>query len=75
MRRILADTEDKLKEANFHLQQYQKKTLFLEELNRDLQDATEQHKKMESQLRRISEMEAILSRSYPKEPPDGETIV
>jgi len=67
--RILADTEDKLKEATFHRQQYQKKMLFLEELNRDLQDATEQHKKMESQLRRISEMESILSRSFPKDPP------
>ncbi|HVU84843.1 MAG TPA: hypothetical protein VHC50_08375 [Puia sp.] len=69
--RILADTEDKLKESNFQRQQYQKKALFLEELNRDLQDATEQHKKMESQLRRISEMEAILSHNYPdaKEPP------
>jgi chromosome segregation ATPase len=69
MSRILADTEDKLKEATFQRQQYQKKMLFLEELNRDLQDATEQHKKMESQLRRISEMESILSRSYPKDPP------
>ena len=69
MSRILSDTEDKLKEANFHRQQYQKKMLFLEELNRDLQDATEQHKKMESQLRRISEMESILSRSFPKESP------
>src|SRR5450432_4824068 len=67
--RILADTEDKLKESNFHRQQYQKKMLFLEELNRDLQDATEQHKKMEGQLRRISEMESILSRSFPKDPP------
>jgi DNA repair exonuclease SbcCD ATPase subunit len=69
--RILADTEDKLKESNFQRQQYQKKMLFFEELNRDLQDATEQHKKMESQLRRISEMESILSRSFPnkKEPP------
>ncbi len=67
--RILADTEDKLKEANFQRQQYQKKMLFLEELNRDLQEATEQHKKMESQLRRISEMESILSRSFPKNPP------
>jgi hypothetical protein len=65
MSRILADTEDKLKEANFQRQQYQKKMLFLEELNRDMQDATEQHKKMESQLRRISEMESILSRSFP----------
>ena len=67
--RILADTEDKLKEANFQRQLYQKKMLFLEELNRDLQEATEQHKKMESQLRRISEMESILSRSFPKNPP------
>lgn len=67
--RILADTEDKLKEATFQRQQYQKKMLFLEELNRDLQDATEQHKKMESQLRRISEMESIISRTFPKEPP------
>jgi myosin heavy subunit len=65
MSRILADTEDKLKEANFQRQQYQKKMLFLEELNRDLQDASEQHKKMAGQLRRLSEMEAILSRSYP----------
>jgi DNA repair exonuclease SbcCD ATPase subunit len=60
--RILADTEDKLKEANFHRQLYQKKMLFLEELNRDLQEATEQHKKMEGQLRRISDMEAMLAR-------------
>lgn len=67
--RILADTEDKLKEANFQRQQYHKKMLFQEELNRDLQDATEQHKKMEGQLRRISEMESILSRSFPKDPP------
>ncbi|HEY2349775.1 MAG TPA: hypothetical protein VGH64_12190 [Puia sp.] len=69
--RILADTEDKLKEATFQRQQYQKKMLFLEELNRDLQDATEQHKKMESQLRRISEMESILSRTFPKDTPSG----
>jgi chromosome segregation ATPase len=71
--RILADTEDKLKEATFQRQQYQKKMLFLEELNRDLQEATEQHKKMESQLRRISEMESILSRTFPKEPPTNPT--
>ena len=75
MSRILADTEDKLKEAT-QRQQYQKKMLFLEELNRDLQEATEQQKKMESQLRRISEMESILSRSFPKEPPSsGKPII
>ncbi len=75
MSRILADTEDKLKEANFQRQQYQKKMLFLEELNRDMQEATEQHKKMESQLRRISEMESILSRSFPKEPPSSSSPI
>ncbi|HEY4967178.1 MAG TPA: hypothetical protein VII28_12305 [Puia sp.] len=73
--RILADTEDKLKESTFQRQQYQKKMLFLEELNRDLQEATEQHKKMESQLRRIKEMESILSRSMPKEPPKSGPII
>ena len=74
--RILADTEDKLKEANFQRQLYHKKMLFLEELNRDLQEASEQHKKMESQLRRISEMESFLSRSARKEPPGaGKPII
>jgi len=63
MSRILADTEDKLREANFQRQQLQKKTTFLEELNKDLQDVTEHNKKLEGQLRRISEMEALLSKS------------
>lgn len=61
--RILADTEDKLREANFQRQQLQKKTVFLEELNKDLQEASEHSKKLEGQLRRISEMEAMLSRA------------
>ena len=61
--RIMADTDDKLKESTFQRQQLQRRALFLEELNRDLQDASDQSKKMESQLRRISEMEAFLSRS------------
>ncbi|HEV3224325.1 MAG TPA: hypothetical protein VGZ90_15690 [Puia sp.] len=74
--RILADTEDKLKEANFQRQLYHKKMLFFEELNRDMQEASEQHKKMESQLRRISEMESFLSRSSHKEPPgSGKPII
>ncbi|MBS1597289.1 MAG: hypothetical protein JST75_03625 [Bacteroidetes bacterium] len=60
--RILADTEDKLREANFQRQQLQKKTVFLEELNKDLQEVSEHNKKLESQLRRISEMESLLSK-------------
>ena len=64
--RILSDTEDKLREANFQRQQLQKKTVFLEELNRDLQEVSEHNKKLESQLRRISEMEAMLSKAMPE---------
>ncbi len=71
MSRILADTEDKLKESNFQRQQYHKKMLFMEELNRDLTDASEQQKKMESQLRRIAEMDSIIGRKKmeTKDPP------
>jgi len=64
--RILADTEDKLREANFQRQQMQRKTQFLEELNRDLQEASEHNKKLESQLHRISEMESLLSKVTPE---------
>jgi DNA repair exonuclease SbcCD ATPase subunit len=63
--RILSDTEDKLREANFQRQQLQKKVAFIEELNRDLQEVSEHHKKLESQLRRISDMESLLSKTGP----------
>jgi DNA repair exonuclease SbcCD ATPase subunit len=63
--RILSDTEDKLREANFQRQQLQKKVSFIEELNRDLQEVSEHHKKLESQLRRISDMESLLSKTGP----------
>lgn len=62
MARILADTEEKLKEANFQRQQFQKRTAFLEELNHDLQEISEYNKKIESQLRRVSDMEALLAK-------------
>ncbi|HEV3325483.1 MAG TPA: hypothetical protein VG052_07745 [Puia sp.] len=60
--RILADTEEKLKEANFQRQQYQKRSAFLEELNHDLQEISEHNKKIESQLRRVSDMESLLNK-------------
>ncbi len=63
--RILSDTEDKLREANFQRQQLQKKASFLEELNKDLQEVSEHSKKLENQLRRISEMEFLLSKTVP----------
>lgn len=60
--RLLADAEDKLREANFQRQQLMKKVGFLEELNNDLQQVAEHNKKLENQLRRISEIEAMLAR-------------
>ena len=60
--RILADAEDKLRESNFQRQQLMKKVGFLEELNNDLQQVTEHNKKLENQLRRIGEIEAMLAR-------------
>ena len=60
--RIIADTEEKLKESNFQRQQYQKRSAFLEELNHDLQEISEHNKKIESQLRRVSDMEALLAK-------------
>jgi myosin heavy subunit len=60
--RIMADTEEKLKESNFQRQQFQKRAVFLEELNHDLQEISEHNKKIESQLRRVSDMETLLAK-------------
>lgn len=74
--RLLADTEEKLRESNFQRQQLQKKISFLEELNRDLQQISEHNKKLENQLRRMSEIEVMLARVQGKggkgdnEPPE-----
>lgn len=56
----LAETEEKLKEANFQRQQLQKKVAYLEELNNDLQVMADANKKLEGQLRRIGELESML---------------
>lgn len=70
--RLLADTEDKLRESNFQRQQLQKKITFLEELNRDLQQISEHNKKLENQLRRMSEIEVMLARVQGKTPDGAE---
>ena len=61
--RALADTEEKLRDSNFQKQQLTKKVIFLEELANDLQQLSGHHKKLEGQLRRISEIETLLSRT------------
>jgi DNA repair exonuclease SbcCD ATPase subunit len=60
--RLLGDTEDKLRESNFQRQQLMKKVNFLEELNTDLQQVAEHNKKLDIQLKRITEIETLLSR-------------
>ncbi len=60
--RLLADTEDKLRESNFQRQQLLRKVSFLEELNNDLQQVTEHNKKLENQLLRIGEIESLLAK-------------
>ena len=40
-----------------------KKVAFLEELNQDLQQVTEHSKKLQSQFRRINEIETMLNRA------------
>ncbi len=60
LRMDLAETEDKLREANFQRLQLQKKVAYLEELSNDLQVVTEANKKLESQIRRVGELESLL---------------
>lgn len=56
------EMESKLKEANLQRQQLSKRNDFLEELNKDLQQVSDHNKKLESQLSRLSEIEAMLAR-------------
>jgi DNA repair exonuclease SbcCD ATPase subunit len=59
---LLADADDKLREANFQRQQLYKKVTFLEEMNRDLQQLTEQNKKLDSQLKRVTDIGNMIER-------------
>jgi hypothetical protein len=61
--RALADAEDKLRDANFQKQQLGKKVIFLEDLLKDMQEMTAHHKKLEVQLKRISEIEGLLAKT------------
>ncbi len=61
--RALADSEEKLRDANFHKHQLTKKVLFLEDLVKDMQEISGHSKKLELQLRRINEIETLLTRT------------
>lgn len=57
----LADAEDHFREANFQKQQLLKRVAYLEELNNDMQAVAEANKKLESQLKRVGELESKLN--------------
>ena len=53
--------EDKLAESNLQRQQLQKKVQFLQDLNTDLQSVSDTNKKLQTELRRVSELESMLN--------------
>lgn len=57
----LDKTVNKLSEANLQRQQLQKKVAYLEELTNDLQLMSETKKNLESQLKKIGELESMLN--------------
>jgi chromosome segregation ATPase len=57
----LSETEEKLIESNFQRQQLQKKVAYLDGLNNDMQAVADAQKKLESQLKRIGELESMLN--------------
>lgn len=57
----LYETEDKLEEANLQRQQLNKKLKLLEELNSDIQFVSETNKKLQTEMRRIGELENMLN--------------
>lgn len=58
---LLAQTEDKLSEANLQRQQLMKKVQFLEEINTDIQQMSDANRKLKTELRRVAELESMLN--------------
>jgi chromosome segregation ATPase len=61
MREEMNMLEDKLSEANFQRQQLQRKVQFLTDLNNDMQNISDTNKKLQTELRRIGELESMLN--------------
>jgi len=55
------ELEDKLSEANLQRQQLHKKVQFLSDLNNDMQSIADTNKKLQTELRRIGELESMLN--------------
>lgn len=69
--RLVADVEDKLRESNFQRHQLAKKVGYLERLNNDLQIVAAQNNKLDNQLKRISEIDQILSEITQQKKPNS----
>lgn len=61
MRLQMDELEDKLSEANLQRQQLHKKVQFLTDLNNDMQSISDTNKKLQTELRRIGELESMLN--------------
>ncbi len=61
MKQEMDALEDKLADANLQRQQLQKKVQFLQDMNTDMQSMTETNKKLQTELRRIGELESMLN--------------
>ena len=61
LKNTLAAVEEQLRDAEFQRQQLQKRVMYLEELNTDMQVMVDPNKKLESQLKRIGELESMLN--------------
>lgn len=61
MRQEMDVLEDKLAEANLQRQQLHKKVQFLTDLNTDLQSISDTNKKLQTEIRRIGELESMLN--------------
>jgi chromosome segregation ATPase len=61
MRQEMDTLEDKLSEANLQRQQLHKKVQFLTDLNNDMQSIADANKKLQTEIRRIGELESMLN--------------
>jgi chromosome segregation ATPase len=57
----LSEVEDKLAEANMQRQQLLKKVQYLTEMGNEMQGISDTNKKLQNELRRISELESMLN--------------
>ncbi len=61
MRQDMNTLEDKLSEANLQRQQLHKKVQFLTDLNNDMQSLSDTNKKLQTEIKRIGELESMLN--------------